>query len=129
MPETKYVFKPDKFSVHSRILRYIQRISDQPLRILDVGTAQGYLGRELSTVGHEMYGIELETDWAAIAQSYYCEPIQIGDLDALEPRFADAFFDVIILSTVLEHVKYPDMVLRRLRRCLKPEGKIIIALP
>jgi 2-polyprenyl-3-methyl-5-hydroxy-6-metoxy-1,4-benzoquinol methylase len=76
-----------------------------------------------------MYGIELDPDWAAMAQPHYCEPIQLGDLDTLEPQFPDAFFDVIILSAILEHVKHPDMVLRRMSRCLKPEGKVVIAMP
>lgn len=75
MAELKYVFKPDKFSGHSRILRLVKEMSTTPLTILDVGTAQGYLGHELSAAGHKLYGIEFDPEWAAAAQQYYCEPI------------------------------------------------------
>ena len=76
-----------------------------------------------------MYGIEYNDQWAAAAQQYYCEPIQVGDLDSLEPKYASKFFDVIILGAVLEHLKNPDQVLIRICRCLKDGGKVIISMP
>jgi SAM-dependent methyltransferase len=128
MAELKYIFNPDKFSGHWRILRLVKQMSATPLAILDVGTAQGYISKELSQHGHKMYGIEFDPDWAAAAQPY-CRDIQVGDLDALEPKFPTQFFDVIILSSVLEHLKHPDHVLCRISHCLKSGGKIVVAVP
>jgi hypothetical protein len=51
MAKSKYVLNPDKFSGHRRILRLVKQMSATPLTILDVGTAQGYIGKELSLWG------------------------------------------------------------------------------
>lgn len=53
----------------------------------------------------------------------------MGDLDTMEPRFPNNFFDVMILGAVLEHFKHPEQILRRLSRCLMPGGKLVVTMP
>ena len=44
MPDSVYEFKPFKYSSHYWILNALRR-EKEPVRILDVGTASGYLGK------------------------------------------------------------------------------------
>ncbi len=51
----------------------------------------------------------------------------IGSLEALP--FADASFDVVVCTQVLEHVPEPAETLRELRRVLRPGGKLLLTAP
>ena len=44
IPDSVYEFKPFKYSSHYWILNALRR-EKEPVRILDVGTASGYLGK------------------------------------------------------------------------------------
>lgn len=43
--------------------------------------------------------------------------------------FADASFDSILLSDVLEHIPTPDRLWREMGRLLKPGGKLLLSVP
>lgn len=43
--------------------------------------------------------------------------------------FADASFDTIILSDVLEHMPEPELVWREMTRVLRPGGKVVMNVP
>jgi SAM-dependent methyltransferase len=43
--------------------------------------------------------------------------------------FADASFDSILLSDVLEHIPTPDLLWREMGRLLKPGGKLLLSVP
>jgi len=43
--------------------------------------------------------------------------------------FHDAEFDTIILSDVLEHLRYPETILKEMYRIIKDKGKILINVP
>lgn len=42
---------------------------------------------------------------------------------------SDIQFDVIIMGFILEHVDDPELILRRYRKYLKPDGRIFVAVP
>ena len=48
-------------------------------------------------------------------------------LDAI-PR-PDAYYDVVVLTQVLEHVPNPEKVLRELARVTRPRGKLLLSVP
>jgi ubiquinone/menaquinone biosynthesis C-methylase UbiE len=50
-----------------------------------------------------------------------------GDLEAMP--FADGSFSTVICTEVLEHVPYPGLALREIRRVLKPGGALIGSVP
>lgn len=49
--------------------------------------------------------------------------------DAGEMPFADASFDTILCTEVMEHVKDPEKVVAEFARILKPDGVVIITVP
>ena len=100
------------------------------IRILDVGCGDAALARLLTDSGYT--SIE-GCDW--LPESAVEWPSEGGayrrvDLNAqgLEP-FAEASFDVVLCSDVIEHLENPSAMLREIRRVLRPGGVAIVTLP
>lgn len=47
--------------------------------------------------------------------------------DGLTIPFKDSQFDLIICTEVLEHSNEPEILLREMKRCLRPDGKIYLS--
>lgn len=43
--------------------------------------------------------------------------------------FADAEFDVVLCSQVLEHVEHPGITISEIKRVLKPNGRAVVSIP
>jgi SAM-dependent methyltransferase len=98
-----------------------------PVRILDVGTAGGYLGKILKGRGHYVAGIENDARAAESARDYY-DSFQVADIETFEFHYR-AEFDYVVFADVLEHLRDPAAVLRTCLPALKPAGKIILSVP
>lgn len=126
MPDSQYEFKPFKYSSHYWILNAL-RDEKEPVRILDAGTASGYLGKVWRGVGHHVAGIEFDAATGEKARPYY-DVFEVADLETY-PFSAGREFDYIVFADVLEHLRDPAAVLRRCIPALKESGKIIISVP
>jgi len=96
-------------------------------KILEIGCSNGNTGAlALSKKKCGTYvGVELFETAAKNAQNKLSKVI-IGDVEKIELPFDKEYFDVLILSEVLEHLVDPWKVLRRLYPFMKP-GAIILA--
>ncbi len=126
MPESQYEFKPFKYSSHYWILQAL-RGEKEPVKILDVGTASGYLGKIWRRSGHHVAGIEYDAATAERAREYY-DAFQVADVETFAFPYRREF-DYIVFADVLEHLRDPAAVLRRCIPALKETGKIIISVP
>jgi SAM-dependent methyltransferase len=125
-PGPEYEFKAFKYSSHYWILKLLDGEA-APVRILDAGTAGGYLGRILKGRGHTVFGIEYDAATAERARQYY-DSFQVANIETYEfPQERE--FDYILFADVLEHLRDPAAVLRRCIPALKESGKIIISVP
>lgn len=66
-------------------------------------------------------------DWAEVVQE---NPFldQICDLNKPLP-FENETFDTILMSDVLEHIRYPEALMKEIGRILKKEGKLLMNVP
>ena len=126
MPGSGYEFKPFPYSSHYWMLNALAR-EKSPVRILDVGTASGYLGKVWRASGHYVAGIEFDAAAAENARQYYDE-FEVADLESFAFPYRQKF-DYIVFADVLEHLRDPAAVLRRCIPSLKESGKIIISVP
>ena len=126
MPDSQYEFKPFKYSSHDWILNAV-RAEKEPVRILDAGTASGYLGKVWRGNGHYVAGIEFDAATGEKARQYY-DVFEVANLETY-PFSARREFDYIVFADVLEHLRDPATVLRACIPCLKESGKIIISVP
>jgi SAM-dependent methyltransferase len=121
-----YEWKAFRYSSHDWILKLLDHETG-PVRILDVGTASGYLGRSLSARGHHVTGIEKDPAMAEAARPYY-DSFYLADIETFDFSLRREF-DYILFADVLEHVRDPAAVLRIYLPALKETGKIIVSVP
>jgi 2-polyprenyl-3-methyl-5-hydroxy-6-metoxy-1,4-benzoquinol methylase len=95
-------------------------------QILDVGTGTGFFLNEMKQNGWQVTGTEKSSDARDFAKNEF-------NLDNLpsEKLFTlkDKSFDVITLWHVLEHIHLLNENMKTFARLLKPNGKLIIAVP
>jgi 2-polyprenyl-3-methyl-5-hydroxy-6-metoxy-1,4-benzoquinol methylase len=98
-------------------------------RILDLGCGSGALGAEIKRHWPaEVIGVTRSATEAALAGEKL-DRVIIADLDVFEPTAELGVFDGIVCSHVLEHLRDPARLLHSLQPCLRPGGRMIIALP
>ncbi|MDQ7024092.1 MAG: methyltransferase domain-containing protein [Anaerolineae bacterium] len=135
MTQPKYhlsdIFNPDTAhpdESHSVQIRYIPREA----HVLELGCATGYMSGYLEqALACHVTGLEYDPESAAIA-SERCSEVHVVDLDeadALSVASQSAPYDVLYAANVLEHLKYPERVLQEAYHLLKPNARLIVALP
>jgi SAM-dependent methyltransferase len=121
----------DSYYSHLR-LPLLRLIEGTPKRILEIGCGHGQALLFLKH-GHSaefVAGVELVPEVAAIARrNSQIDTVITGDVEQVELDFPLGHFDLIIASHVLEHVKDPWAVTRRLGTLLSPGGQLIGSLP
>lgn len=95
-------------------------------RILDVGCGNGAFLHKMQAAGMDAHGVEFSPEGCKEAQRLGLK-VTCGTLEA--QHYPSTYFDVITLNHVFEHVPDPLRTLRELKRILKPDGDIIIAVP
>ena len=95
--------------------------------LLDLGTHRGdFTERLAGHVGAErVAGVELIERHAAVARSRGIE-VAVADLDVGIP-FPSGSFDIVNANQVIEHVRRTDVLLREMRRVVKPNGLACIS--
>lgn len=95
--------------------------------LLDVGCAAGHLLEEAQQRGWSAYGVELSPYAARIARKKFGDRVITGRFE--DTPWQEKFFDVIVMSDVLEHFTDPDSAMRKARSILKPGGILAIVTP
>jgi len=97
-------------------------------RVLDLGCGTGSLGRALKARQIvDVTGVTYSSTEAETARRYL-DRVIVTDLNTFSPTDLGRF-DCIICSHILEHLYWPDQVLRSVVRLLEPGGRLLVALP
>lgn len=110
----------------------LQLMPTNPKRVLDVGCSDGTLGASIKQhwPAAAVVGMELSEEMGAVAASRI-DQVLIGDIEA--PNALSALegqeFDVIIFADILEHLRDPWDMLRRIRPYLAPDSVVISSIP
>jgi 2-polyprenyl-3-methyl-5-hydroxy-6-metoxy-1,4-benzoquinol methylase len=96
---------------------------------MDLGCASGKLGRILieQKKAVELVGVEIFEPAAREAIKCY-KTVHIGDIEELNMDYNN-YFDLVICGDVLEHLKEPFEVVRKIHCWLKKGGRIICSVP
>ena len=76
-----------------------------------------------------MYGIDYSPVAVDLCKQKGYTEVEFVDLDTDPIPFEDNFFDLVILSAVVEHIMSPEQVLKQAYCRLKPGGKVIVLTP
>lgn len=111
----------------------IDAIPPEVSTILDVGCGAGSNAKLLKARGKIVDGITLSAAEAAEA-SPWCRRVVVADLETGLPEAILAeTYDACLCSHVLEHLRWPDKLLRQLASRLRPAAngvpQLVVALP
>jgi ubiquinone/menaquinone biosynthesis C-methylase UbiE len=100
-------------------------------RVLDIGCGVGYGAFWLASYGAQcVTAVDLGHVALQYAQHAYSHPrLRYIQADALHLPFADASFDFVFSSQVIEHVSSVEQFMREMRRLLAPDGFCLITTP
>ncbi len=96
-------------------------------RILDLGCGRGIFLLTMKAGGWETHGLELNEETAQYAREGLV--LDIKTVSLREAKFADNYFDVIVIWHVLEHLSDPIETIEECRRILKSGGLLVVAIP
>ena len=105
--------------------------SSSTLRILDLGCGNGHLSYLIAQQGYEVVGIDDSESGIKFARLSYpnCQFIQSSIYDLSGNNDLETSFDVVISAEVIEHLLYPKELVRAAKKCLKPNGRLILTTP
>ena len=101
-------------------------------KIIEVGCSSGALAKEYKKInaGCEYIGIEISSDYGGLAKRY-CDKVIIGDIEVYPLDFYNQNSDVDcwIFADVLEHLKDPWEILRKINSVLPQRGSVVACIP
>lgn len=100
----------------------------KPLRFLDVGAASGEIVQAFELEGWEAHGIELSADFVKYAREER-NLHTILNCEIEDSSYEENFFDYINFWHVIEHLRDPIIVLKKIYYWLKPGGKLNLGTP
>lgn len=109
------------------VLGLCSRFAPRRGRLLDVGCSLGYMLEEAEKIGWEAHGVELSEDAVAKARARGIKNIEVKDIVHID--YPDGFFDVIVMTHVLEHLDDPFAYLGKMARWLKEGGILYVSVP
>jgi O-antigen biosynthesis protein len=126
--EIKYTtFDDSPGSTHNLVLGLVEPGS----RVLEFGPSTGYMSQVLhERLGATVVGVELNAEAAQLA-AVHCERVLIGDAEEidLEAELDGERFDAVLFADVLEHLRDPAVLLRRVRPYVAEGGVVIASIP
>ena len=123
-----YQNKPEAYYCFPRheMLKLLPKTSK---RVLEVGCGQGTFASQIKAYNNaEVWGIEYMPKEGEVAKSVM-DNVFIGAVENYISQLPDDYFDIIFFNDVLEHLSYPDDVLRDLKPKLIKNGLVISSIP
>jgi methionine biosynthesis protein MetW len=127
-------FNPELLSPHN-----IDRmaINEVPFgsSVLDIGCATGFMGKYLQEKKRcQVFGFDLRKDEIKVAKKNL-NKAYLGNIESqnvvklILQKNAHKKFDVILATSLIEHLANPDGAIKTMKKLLNPGGKIIITTP
>jgi ubiquinone/menaquinone biosynthesis C-methylase UbiE len=117
-------------------LNWVYANEEKELTVLDAGCGDGIMTQFLLRESDQIFTIDLSLSSLKMASKFLLWP-NMGTPKSLSYArsnvhalpFLDSFFNVAILTEVLEHTSNPDLVLSEVHRTLKVGGKLYLTTP
>lgn len=110
----------------NQILRNYHNIANNKLKILDIGCGNGEFLSRISNTKFEKFGIEINTEGYELCKG---KNLKVFNKELKDLKFQDNFFDVVTLWHVIEHLENPIDTIKSVKRVLKEDGILVIAVP
>jgi len=98
-------------------------------KILDVGCAQGTLALLLAERGHDVVALDLRPHFIEYARSRYTHGrVRFVACNILECELHERF-DIVFANQIIEHLVYPEQLIRTMKGLLTSGGKLVVTTP
>lgn len=118
----RYLYKQHRYSSHNQILELLGRAESPHVEVLDVGCGSGALASRMAKLGYRVIGVDTYDNDEARQN---CARFIVKDIEQGLGVTGDQKFDCIIFADSLEHIRNPEVILKRAKQHLKPQGRII----
>lgn len=121
-----------KFEYYREILRYrrISRLLGKDSKeVLDLGCGDGFLSCMLAQTGHKVDAMDISLERL---KKFKGKAKELGIVQISGSVFEYDFpkyYDIVIMSEVIEHLEDYNSILKKVCSILKPGGRLIIAVP
>lgn len=104
--------------------------SQRKPRVLDLGCGNGSFSHMIAQQGYEVIGVEDSDSGINFARQNFpdCHFIQSSIYELPYTELANSF-DIVLSVEVIEHLLYPKELVRGAKKCLKPNGRLILTTP
>ena len=113
------------------VISALEQFAPKPIKdIIDLGTADGKMLHAIKKKYPEVNctGIEFNQELVNFGRQHFPE-IEIIQGDVQTINFPDQSFDAALLTAVIEHVPFPEKVVREANRILRHEGILVLTSP
>ena len=111
------------------VLREIKKLSNNPIKILDLGCGNGDLGNLLKTDMHYIDGVTISESEFKFAKNIL-DNVYLYNLEqGLPEDILENKYDIILCSHILEHLCYPNKLLQDIKNVLTESGHLVVCLP
>ena len=100
-------------------------IKGENLKICDIGSRDGALSGEF-VKNNEFWAVDFDKEALDFMANKYKVKTIYQDLNFDNWSLPDNYFDVVIFSEVLEHVYYPERVLKKISKIIKQDSGILL---
>lgn len=118
--KNKYILKKAYYLLG--IIRQLHGVS----HILDIGSGTGILVDILSRSGYIATGIDSSPAAIAFAERRKQGNFELVSIESFEGK---GKYDLIVATQVIEHLRYPEILLMKARDLLKPMGWLLLETP
>lgn len=130
--------RPQMYDLESRKLKalnIVKILSDffglktlKTLNVLDVGASSGIMDSYISKYVRSLVGIDIDNGAITHAnKNFKSKNLIFKKGDALDLKFKENSFDIVICTHVYEHVEKPDKLFKEIYKVLKPGGICYLA--
>lgn len=114
---------------HNQLDLYLALAGRSVSKVLDVGCAQGTLALLLAESGHSVTAVDIRPQFLDYARSRHTHgDIRFLAANALEDDLPQGF-DLVFANQIIEHLVHPVELLQRLKRLLRPGGRVVVTTP
>lgn len=117
----------DKILIFNSLKRYLGRIKGK--RVLDIGFGTGDILLSLAKDGADCFGIEIVQSAIENLKNFSSFDFHLFKRKGDALPFKNDFFDIVICSHVLEHLKKDKKELEEIDRVLKTDGLVVLGVP
>lgn len=113
-----------------KMLAEVKPTGQSKPRVLDLGCGNGSLSHLVAQQGYEVVGVDASAQGIAIARKSFpdCQFVEADIYDLPLAEMAHSF-DIVLAVEVIEHLLYPRELVRVAKKCLKPNGNLLLTTP